>query len=210
MIIGVIYKYTSPSGKVYIGQTTNERHRRATWFCEKYRYAGKAINRARAKYGPENFKYEILYKSTFPDKESATQQLDTLESYFIGKYNSYKNGYNNTLGGCVGRGIIHSKESIERQRKAMLGRKQSKEVIEKRRKSLIGIKHTKEATENSKRLRRSSGRLKQVIQYSLCGAPVRIWSCVAEAAEKLRIVDKNIYRAIKTGGRYKGFYWKNK
>lgn len=24
MVTGVIYKYTSPSGKVYIGQTTNE------------------------------------------------------------------------------------------------------------------------------------------------------------------------------------------
>lgn len=28
MVTGVIYKYTSPSGKVYIGQTTNELYRR--------------------------------------------------------------------------------------------------------------------------------------------------------------------------------------
>lgn len=28
MIIGIIYKYTSPSGKSYIGQTTNEEYRR--------------------------------------------------------------------------------------------------------------------------------------------------------------------------------------
>nr|DAS86287.1 MAG TPA: GIY-YIG nuclease superfamily protein [Bacteriophage sp.]DAV54013.1 MAG TPA: GIY-YIG nuclease superfamily protein [Caudoviricetes sp.] len=28
MIRGIIYKYTSPSGKVYIGQTLNEKKRR--------------------------------------------------------------------------------------------------------------------------------------------------------------------------------------
>nr|DAW71716.1 MAG TPA: intron associated endonuclease [Crassvirales sp.] len=32
MIIGIIYKYTSPSGKSYIGQTTNEEYRRRMWF----------------------------------------------------------------------------------------------------------------------------------------------------------------------------------
>lgn len=29
---GIIYKYTSPSGKVYIGQTRCERTRRSRWF----------------------------------------------------------------------------------------------------------------------------------------------------------------------------------
>ena len=31
MIRGIIYKYTSPSGKVYIGQTINEKDRRNTF-----------------------------------------------------------------------------------------------------------------------------------------------------------------------------------
>lgn len=209
MITGIIYKYTSPSGKVYVGQTTNERHRRATWFCIKYRYAGVAINRARAKYGPENFTYEVLYKKNFPDKYSATIELDKMETYYIGYFDSYKHGYNNSLGGSVNRGAVHSKESIEKQRQAMLGRKQSKELIEKIRKALKGTKHSEQATLNSKRLRRSSGRLKKVVQLSLDHKVVNIWSCVAEAAEVLKIVDKNIYRAIKTGGKYKGFYWKH-
>lgn len=32
---GIIYKYTSPDGKVYIGQTTKEQNRRNTFLNEK-------------------------------------------------------------------------------------------------------------------------------------------------------------------------------
>lgn len=32
MYKGIIYKYISPSGKVYIGQTRDERNRRLRWF----------------------------------------------------------------------------------------------------------------------------------------------------------------------------------
>lgn len=41
MIEGVIYKYTSPSNKIYIGQTTNEARRRAEWFYLKMYYSHK-------------------------------------------------------------------------------------------------------------------------------------------------------------------------
>lgn len=57
---GIIYKYTSPSGKVYIGQTRCERTRRSRWFNINKPYAGPKINAARSKYGPTNFKYEVL------------------------------------------------------------------------------------------------------------------------------------------------------
>lgn len=208
MVEGVIYKYTSPSGKVYIGQTTNERHRRATWFCTKRRYAGRAINRARAKYGPENFTYEVLYKKLFLNKNIATAELDRWETYFIGMYNSYVNGYNNSLGGSTPRGFKKSEKSIKKMSLALRGRKQSKEEIDKRRAKLKGIKHSKEAIANRKRLLRSSGRLKRVGQYDKNGRLVKVWSCIAEAAETLDIIDKNIYRATNTLGKYKEYYWR--
>lgn len=31
MVVGIIYRYISPSGKSYIGQTTNENIRREHW-----------------------------------------------------------------------------------------------------------------------------------------------------------------------------------
>ena len=44
--IGIIYKYTSPSGKIYIGQTMNEKERRKK-FLGKSSYAGEKIDTAR-------------------------------------------------------------------------------------------------------------------------------------------------------------------
>ena len=37
MIEGIIYKYTSPSGKVYIGQTIDEQNRRATNYYKTHK-----------------------------------------------------------------------------------------------------------------------------------------------------------------------------
>lgn len=48
MIIGI---YTSPSGKSYIGQTTNEEYRRRMWFgTGRYTGGRSKIDRARKKY----------------------------------------------------------------------------------------------------------------------------------------------------------------
>ena len=59
--IGVIYKYTSPSGKIYVGQTINEASRKNKHKSETSKsdtYFGKAIR----KYGWENLKYETIIK----------------------------------------------------------------------------------------------------------------------------------------------------
>lgn len=50
MIRGIIYKYTSPSGKVYIGQTINEKDRRKHFLIQKLSYGGIKIDTARAMY----------------------------------------------------------------------------------------------------------------------------------------------------------------
>ena len=55
MIRGIIYKYTSPSGKVYIGQTINEKDRRKHFLIQKLSYGGIKIDTARAKYNPEKY-----------------------------------------------------------------------------------------------------------------------------------------------------------
>lgn len=48
MITGIIYKYTSPSNKIYVGKTINESERKHA-FLTKERYAGIKIDNARAK-----------------------------------------------------------------------------------------------------------------------------------------------------------------
>lgn len=209
MVIGVIYKYTSPSGKHYIGQTTNEKHRINTWFCTKYRYAGPKINRARAKYGPQNFVYEILHKRYYFNKREATYDLDKWEIYYIGYYDSFKNGYNSTIGGLSSRGVKKTQQQIQQMAERNRGMTWSPEVIEKRRKALLGTKHSLAATISSKNKRRSSGILKKVYQFDLSGTLVREWKCASEACEELNINIQNVYRATKTLGKYKGYYWRH-
>ena len=95
---GLIYLYTSPSGKHYIGQTIQESIRRTTFLNPKKNYCKhgtSAIDNARRKYGPKAFTYEVLIEVNFKD----ILELDTLEINYIKQYNSYNSGYNSTLGG---------------------------------------------------------------------------------------------------------------
>ena len=99
---GIIYKYTSPSGKVYIGQTTNEKKRRQGFLCvsnESYTKLNSRIDRARKKYHPSNFTYEILFEKEYENGDEMIEELNELEKKFIIEYDSINNGYNMTEGG---------------------------------------------------------------------------------------------------------------
>lgn len=111
MIEGIIYKYTSPNGKVYIGQTTNEQRRKSTFLREHESYGGHRIDNARKKYGANNFTYEILHKKMYDDKSIMIKDLNEKERYYIGLYNSYNDGYNMTTGGEGVRGLERSEDS---------------------------------------------------------------------------------------------------
>jgi len=91
-----IYKIENKiNGHCYIGQSLNieerwKTHRKAPYCCnEGYDYP---LYKAIRKYGLENFIFEILEKCEI-------ENLDDREIYWINYYNSYINGYNQTLGG---------------------------------------------------------------------------------------------------------------
>lgn len=89
-----IYKITNKiNGKMYIGQSVDIYDR---WIKEKAPSAQKyALQRAFDKYGRENFNFEIIERLK-PDK------LNEREIYWIAYYDTYNNGYNETLGGDTG------------------------------------------------------------------------------------------------------------
>ena len=91
--MGIIYKYTSPSGKSYIGQTINTMAQRAGG-KEGQNYKGcVAFYDAIKKYGFENFTKEIL-------EECDNEILDEREQYWIKHYKTQvPYGYNLTAGG---------------------------------------------------------------------------------------------------------------
>jgi len=89
---GIIYKISSPSGKVYVGQTVRsfekrmQEHRQETSCCT-------FIKRAIDKYGNE-MKYEII------ENNVPQEQLDEREIHWIKELNSLApGGYNLTTGG---------------------------------------------------------------------------------------------------------------
>lgn len=91
----IIYKATNTiNGKCYIGQTRHSLEHRKNVHI---RYAKQGINthfyQAIRKYGEDSFKWEIL--CTAQSKE----RLNELETFYIQKYDSIKNGYNMVDGG---------------------------------------------------------------------------------------------------------------
>lgn len=91
-----IYKITNQiNGKVYIGKAGNIERR---WY--EHRSDAKNPNKtyhlyqAMRKYGLDNFIFEIIEECP-PDNDILSER----EKYWINYYDSYNNGYNETLGG---------------------------------------------------------------------------------------------------------------
>lgn len=90
-----IYKITNQINQhSYIGKTeyVNPSRRWKEHLSEatKQRFNHRAIYKAIQKYGKENFTFEVLEETNNPNER---------EQYYICKYNTYHNGYNETLGG---------------------------------------------------------------------------------------------------------------
>lgn len=104
MTIYTIYRHTSPSGKSYIGQTTNPKHRE--YLHKRSDNACPAFRKAIQKYGWDNFIHETLIIC------STLEDANDKESHFINLYNSLSpNGYNLTTGGT---NIKFSQEVIDK------------------------------------------------------------------------------------------------
>lgn len=96
MICG-IYKITNKiNGHSYIGQSVDIKRR---WRCEKTkafninsREGDFTLSKALRKYGIDNFTFEVI-------EECPREKLNEREAYWISYYNTYYDGYNETLGG---------------------------------------------------------------------------------------------------------------
>lgn len=95
-----IYCYQNlVNGKKYIGQSSDLKYRKWCFENPNKKYAGGLINRARKKYGAENFRYTIL-------THCSQKELNYWEKFYINrlKTNDRRYGYNLTDGGnCGGR-----------------------------------------------------------------------------------------------------------
>lgn len=162
MYKGYIYKITNTiNGKSYIGQTTNLQKR---WYQHKNGYSTKIMKKAFIKYGVENFDFEELIRVSSRDLNHLRVMLNTLEKFYIKKYNTYKKGYNATIGGEGTNGYKMSPEALENNRKAHLGCKLTKEQKKK-----IGDALRGRTREPEMIARGAIKRRKPVLQYSIDG-----------------------------------------
>jgi len=96
-LIYIIYKHTCiPTGKSYIGQTSNKINIR--WNCHKCnsitRDSNLKFHKAIRKHGVDNFTHEILFSTDNP------YIINEKEIQLIAIYDTFHNGYNSTIGGA--------------------------------------------------------------------------------------------------------------
>ena len=210
-----IYKITSPSGKIYIGQS-RDIDKRIVFYKNINCKRQPILYNSLIKYAWNNHKFEIIL-------ECDVNNLNRFEMSYIKSYDSFnsKYGMNLTTGG---EGHIFSEKSrkkmshnakirkysnVTRQRisKSLTGIKRSKETIEKMRKSKTGLKHTKES--------------KQIISDKKCGTyeiynqknelTHKFHSNVKKELKKLgfpehRFCDSYKYKSKIKSGIYEGWY----
>lgn len=142
-IICGIYKITSPSGKIYIGQAVNiyKRWRRYRLYkCESQ----PSLYNSLKKYGWEKHKFEILC-------ECKREQLNEFEKYYVDLFQTFNSKFGMNLtdgGGSTGK---HSDETIKKQSESHKGifpsdetRKKLSESNKGEKNGFFGKKHSDE------------------------------------------------------------------
>jgi len=219
---GYIYKIISPTGKIYIGKTTNLDVRFKDYKkcnCN----AQKILCSSLKKYGFDKHNIEIIKEGVYSDIE-----LNQLEVYYIGLYNSFNrdniNGMNLTLGGegCTGRVMSEeTKRKIGEKSKLRRHSDEIKRKISENRKKVGFTEAQKLAAEKSigRKIIKSEewiknnaeGRKKPILQYTLDGEFIREWKSAKDVENKLGLDRKNISANLRKKTKYAyGYIWKYK
>ena len=183
-----IYKHTSPSGKVYIGQTGQKPENRwdnGRGYKSGYFYC------AIKKYGWNNIQHEVLF--TGLDQLNA----DIIEEDLIYYYKQIGKSYNLANGGSVNRGWKMSDEAKEKIRLSKLGEKNPN----------YGKSPSKETREKISKAGKGRG-AKKVMQIDpKSGEVVKTWDSEVEVCEFYNGNHSLIYDAIRRHSLTKGYYW---
>lgn len=141
-ILGVIYKITSPNGKIYIGQTMNFKRRKYYYNSGNFKQQIKLHNNV------------MYYKwnpcDTIEIIEECLCGVDKIlinerEKYWILYYDSFNTGLNCNEGGHGNLGHKHTDESREKMKLSKIGIKHTEARNKKKRELRKGKKHTEES-----------------------------------------------------------------
>lgn len=202
MIRGVIYKYTSPSKKVYIGQTISEEARKRQ---HKNRKNKTAFSKAIQKYGYDNFQYEILFRTASKSKTRMKVVLDAMEKYYIRLFDSTNPlfGYNLTEGGEGSYGYKHTEEAKLKMSKAQKGKTPWN----------IGVAMSEEQKDKLRAVNKDyqrgakNKRARAVIRMDVDKSHSVRFDTLTDAAASIQKRPSAIYYALNNGTIYNNFYW---
>lgn len=205
-----IYKLTSPSGKIYIGQTQSLYDRVRRYRGGKF---NKYMKRAVDKYGLENIKLEIL------EKDIPLELLDKREQFYLDTLQPFDgNGYNICREASTTRGVSKSeKEKLAMTERSKLrvgklnpfyGKKHSEDSKQKQRDAKVDKKLTKSHIDSFCGAGQEAVKRKvhQIDKNTL--VIIKTWDYIRQASKELKIHEGSITNACK--GKYKtagGFKW---
>ena len=149
---GIIYVYFNRAKyekegieKYYVGQTIRTMEQRAGKDGRGYDWDDSNCNnkfaRSIRKWGWDAFEGRVL-------EEVYEEDLNELEKFYIEQFDSYKNGYNSTIGGEGVRGLSHNEESKKMISEA--GKKRYEDEKEREKTSLANKKRFQDPKEREK------------------------------------------------------------
>ena len=142
---GYIYKYTNNiTGKCYVGQTIDIETRKKDHVYFAQNKPELPFHKALAKYGIDNFSFELLHEIEGADIKETLNKLEMTE-IILNK--AYADGYNCTKGGEGNHGLVHSEET--RKIIGAKSRNRSPEANKKISDKLTGCKQTEERRQKS-------------------------------------------------------------
>ena len=195
-----VYRHTSPSGKVYIGVTSQ--NILARWRNGKGYPQNRHFTSAIEKYGWDNFRHEILF-SDLPKDEAFAKEIELIQLH---RSNNPDYGYNQSSGGEYATTGWHpSEETRRKQREVKLGKKLSEEHRRRIKEGVHPFSHTEEA-------RRKIGEAHRkyiIIQMTPDGDVITTYETTKIAADSVGCSQSLIIMAC--GGRKKtakGYKWK--
>lgn len=186
-MIGIYGIHNKANDKWYIGQSNNIRKRNLYELRNlrngvfHYNNSNNHIVQAWQKYGENAFEWVVL-------EECEIDKLDEREIFWIREKDSYRNGYNQTLGGGGSRGVIVSEETKRKMSLSSKGEKHpfwGKHRTEETKKKLSLWRTGRKGmpmTEKVKKILIESRRIKII-----CNENGKIYSSMSEASRELNL-----------------------
>lgn len=183
MYTGYIYKITNKITNLsYIGCTTRTIKWRFNKHAESYgENCSYLLKKDMRTLGRDSFFVDELEKINAENKDQLLNKLYERERYFIKKFDTYNNGYNQSIGGLGLKGYKQSQEQKEKLRIANTGKRRTDDVKKKLSESHKG-KYSPLTIEKA-RIHNS----KKVNCYSLDGVFIKSYFNQVEAGKEVNV-----------------------